>query len=184
LRKTDLKRFVFILGALSVGAAILAAQTTVFVVRHADREAPEPDPPLTARGERQAEALARLLRDAHVRHIYTTEFQRTEQTAAPLARISKVTPEVVPQSDLPRLVERIRKESGGSGALLVVGHRSTVPRIVKALTGVDIAPLGPAEYDRLLVVTLFHDGKSSVLTLRYGGGCGAEVDESKVRKSL
>ena len=53
-------------------------------------------------------------------------------------------------------------------ATLIVGHRATVPKIVKALTGADVSPLAVDEYDRLQIVTLFPNGASSVLTLHFG----------------
>ncbi len=179
-----LNRLALAAGLLLAGSLAAPAQTTVFVVRHADRGAAEPDPALTETGQRQAQALATLLRDARVRHIYTTEFQRTGQTAAPTAREAGVKPEVVRQADLDHLTARVRKSCAAGEAVLIVGHRSTVPRIVKALSDTEIQPLGTSEYDRLVVVTLFPDGKSSVVTLRYGIGGGEGLHESKTRKGL
>jgi phosphohistidine phosphatase SixA len=107
-----------------------------------------------------------MLRDAHVTHIYTTEFIRTKQTAAPLAKLAKVEPVVVKQDDFDGLIRQIRATLRPGESTLVVGHRATVPRVVKALSGKDIPPLAAAEYGRLIAVTLFPDGTSSVVTLR------------------
>jgi len=148
-------------------ALAASAQTTIFVSRHADRFGTEPDPSLTPLGEKQAEALALLLRDANVRHIFTTELLRAKQTAAPTAKDSHVEPVIVPQDRFDDLIARIRQNAGPEGATLVIGHRQTVPRIVKALTGKEIAPLDAGEYGRLTLVTLFPGGGSSVVTLRY-----------------
>jgi broad specificity phosphatase PhoE len=148
-------------------ASVLSAQVTVFVTRHADRDASEPDAALTELGLRQAETLSEVLRSAGIKHIYTTEFIRTQQTAAPLARISKAPVETVKQADLHELVARVLRNTSAGDAILVVGHRGTVPQIVKALSGKAIEPLGSFEYGRLLAVTLFADGRSSVVTLRY-----------------
>lgn len=152
-------------------APALASPVVIFVSRHADREAPEPDPPLTAKGRCQAEALAEMLADAGIKHIYTSDTIRTQQTAAPTAKQTGATPTVVPQADFDGLIARIRTTARPGETTLVVGHRGTVPRIVKALTGQEIPPLDVGEYTRLLVVTLFPDGNSSVVTLRQGGKC-------------
>ena len=152
--------------ALLLGASPAPAQTTIYVARHADRGAAEPDPPLTAKGQRRAEALATLLADTKITHIYTTDFIRTQQTAAPLARLTEVTPVVVAQKDFDGLIARVRATARPGESTLVVGHRATVPRIVRALAGREIPPLGSAEYSRLIVITLFADGRSSVVTLR------------------
>ncbi len=147
------------------------AQSTIFVTRHEDRGSAEPDPSLTAKGFCQAQALADLLADAHITHIYTTNLRRTQQTAAPTAERSHVAPVVVAQEDLEGLIAKIRATARPGESTLVVGHRGTVPRIVKALSGQDIAPLGSSEYTRLIAVTLFPDGHASVVTLRQGGKC-------------
>ncbi|HTF67781.1 MAG TPA: histidine phosphatase family protein [Edaphobacter sp.] len=140
----------------------------MFVSRHADRFGTEPDPSLTPRGEVQAESLGRMLAGANVRHIYTTELLRTQQTAAPTAQRSGITPVVVPQNRFDDLIEHIRNTVQPHESTLVVGHRETVPRIVKALTGQEIPPLTSGEYGRLIVITLFPDGRSSIVTLHYG----------------
>ena len=148
--------------------AALSGQTTVFISRHADRFGTEPDPSLTPKGKAQAESLGRMLADANIRHIYTTELIRTQQTAEPLALKTGVKPVVVPQDRLDDLIKQVRQTALPHESTLVVGHRQTVPKIVKAITGQDITPIGGGEYGRLIVVTLFPDGKSSIVTLHYG----------------
>lgn len=170
------------MGLLCATAGGTLAQTTIFVVRHADREGSEPDPPLTADGRKRAENLGSLLRDAHITHIFTTEFQRTEQTAGPVARRTHVEPEVIAQANLAELIETVRRESRPGEGALIVGHRGTVPKIVRALAGTSITPLGSGEYDRLLVLTLFPSGKANVVTLRYG--TPDSVTESTTRRPL
>jgi len=156
------------LAALFLLSGFLCAQSTVFVVRHADRYGTEPDPDITPEGQRQAAALARLLADARVTQIYTTELVRTQQTAAPTAKEFSVTPVTVASDKPEELIRQILSTLRAGEATLVVGHRASVPAIVKALTGQIVTPLAVDEYDRLQVVTLFPDGKSSVVLLRFG----------------
>lgn len=144
----------------------IAAAQTIFVVRHAERTG-EPDPPLNADGARRAQALAKVLADAGVRHVYTSETVRAQQTAEPTARAASQPVHVIDAKEFDRLIQAIRATASPQQATLVVGHRATVPRIVKALGGGDIPPLGSAEHDRLLVLTLLPDRKAAVATLRY-----------------
>ncbi len=74
-----------VLAIMTFCVALACAQSTVFVVRHADRYGTEPDPSITEIGQGQAESLARLLADAHITRIFTSEALRTQQTAAPTA---------------------------------------------------------------------------------------------------
>jgi phosphohistidine phosphatase SixA len=149
--------------ALAVGSA--GAQT-VFIARHAERTG-EPDPPLNQDGQRRAEALARLLADAGVFYFYASDTIRARQTAEPTARRANRSVEQVPQAGFDELIARIRKTADRDRATLVIGHRETVPRIVKALGGGAIPALGSAEHDRLIVLTMLPGGKASVVTLRY-----------------
>lgn len=154
--------------ALLLGATGAFAQSTVFVVRHADRGPEEPDALLTPLGLRQADELAVLLTDAGIKHIYTTELTRTQQTAAPTAKRANVTPVVVAQKDFDGLIAQVRSTLRTGEATLVVGHRSTVPRMVQALGGGTIPPLAFDEFTRVVVLTIPADGPVSVVTLRYG----------------
>jgi phosphohistidine phosphatase SixA len=166
---TPMKRTLLLLCFLLFGACLQAAhaQSTIFVSRHADRYGSEPDPSLTPAGEKQAKALAQLLCEANVRHIFTTELIRTRQTAEPLARLIQVTPEAVPQANFDELIQKVRAALQPNQSILVVGHRETVPKIVHVLTGKEIAPIRGDEYGRLIAITMFPDGSSSVVTLRY-----------------
>lgn len=146
---------------------IAQAQSTIFITRHADRYRTEPDPSLTPKGEEQARSLAQLLSDAKIKHIFTTELIRTQETAAPLAHQTNIVPVVVPQNDIDELIRKIRNSLRPDESILVVGHRASVPKILHALTGKDVPPLGSAEYGRLIAITLLPDGSSSVVTLRY-----------------
>lgn len=112
-----------------------------------------------------------LLSDASIRHIYTTDALRTRQTASPASRLSGVLPVIVQQDDLEGLVSKVRETLKDGESTLVVGHRGTVPKIVKELSGKDIEPLGSGEYSRLVVVTIFPQGTSSVVTLRRWDKC-------------
>ncbi len=151
-----------------VYASLAFGQSTVFVVRHADRYGTEPDPDITPEGRREADALAKLLADAKIKHVYTTELVRTQQTAAPTAKEFGISPVVVNSKEPEELIRQVQATLKDGEATLVVGHRATVPAIVKALTGKTVTPLEVGEFDRLEVVTLFPDGRSSVVILRYG----------------
>ncbi len=143
----------------------------VWLVRHAERaddgaEA-QADPELSRIGQERAIALARLLGDAEITAIYSTPFQRTRQTAAPLAAaLGLAVDEYDPRDDdaMARFLERIRSP----GRYLVVGHSNTTPSLVTQLGGDAVSPIDEMEYDRIYVVTIGPDGSVSSSLLRFG----------------
>lgn len=156
---------------LAAWSSVASAQParTVILVRHAERAGgTSPDVGISEAGRCRAEALAGMLADAGVRHIFTTEVARTGQTAAPLAKKLNLTPEVVPAKDIDGLVAKLRSGPAGA-AVLVVGHSNTVPEIIERLGGEAVAPIADSEYDRLFVVTLTGPSQATVVTLRYKG---------------
>ena len=95
-----------------------AAQQTVFLVRHAERADTSPgvsptmaaDPDLSEAGRARAESLASALKDARITAIYTTEFKRTQQTAAPLAKVLGLTVKVVTSKSAADLLKQLKAE--------------------------------------------------------------------------
>ena len=61
------------------------AQLIVYVVRHGEKLDKSEDPPLSPAGKARALRLAQMLAASGVKAIYTTEYRRTMQLAAPTA---------------------------------------------------------------------------------------------------
>lgn len=137
--------------------------TTVILVRHAEKAGPSGDVDLSEAGKKRAECLTNALADAGVQTIFTTEFKRTQQTAAALAKKLSLTPVVTPGADVDGLVAGIQKHAGET--VLVAGHSNTVPAVIKKLGGGDFT-IKDDEYDRMFVVTLAN-GTASTVALRY-----------------
>lgn len=166
-------------------APIAAPATVVLVVRHAEKTGPTGDVPLSAEGEARAQALLAVGRDAGVDAIITTQFQRTRQTAQPLAMARNIVPDVIPaQADVAAhanaIAAAIRERYTGR-TVLVVGHSNTVPPIVAALGGTKYRDLCDAEYDALFVVVLNAEGGARTVRSRFGvpSALGAECAAMK-----
>lgn len=146
-----------------------AQQTrTIYLVRHADKASEETDAALSDAGKERAKCLANTLRDANIGQIFTSELQRTQQTAAPLAGNLGLKPIAVPLSKVDDLIRAIRSSQAPS--VLVVWHDATLPAILRTLGAPEIRPIGHTEYDRFFVLTLSRDGdaaKTGFASLRY-----------------
>jgi broad specificity phosphatase PhoE len=155
---------------LAVTSTPAYAQHTVFLVRHAERADAggampgmmADDPDLSRQGRARADSLVTLLKDAGIRTIITTEYKRTQQTAAPLAKALGIRPTVIPAKDVGALTAAVKS---ASGHVLVVGHSNTVPAVVKGLAAGEEVAIGEQDYDNLLIVVL--DGTPTLLRLHY-----------------
>lgn len=132
------------------------AAGTVYLVRHGETEGGDgPDQGLSAVGWARAEALAERLADARIEAIYTTDYRRTRETAAPLAARLELEPRLYDPNDLAGFAARLREalpEAGGT--VLVVGHSNTTPELVGLLGGEPGSPIAEDEHDRLYRVGL------------------------------
>ena len=155
------------LGAVLISFASVAyAQRAVFLIRHADRLDASEDTPLSKAGEARAQLLARLLKDAGITAIYTSQFQRTIKTAEPLAISLQIKPASIPAADREGLFKRIRTENRDD-IVLIVGHDRTIPVLLKLFGHpVDIT-IAATEYDNLFVLVPKDSGPPTVLRMRY-----------------
>jgi broad specificity phosphatase PhoE len=137
---------------LFVSVSVAWAQPVVVIVRHAEKAADGgTDPDLSSAGRARADALARILKDSGVTAIFTSEFKRTQETAAPTATSAHVTPTVVGAKDTAALVARLHELKGNA---LLVGHGDTIPNLIKALGINTPINIPDDDYSELLIVTL------------------------------
>ncbi|UCC24006.1 MAG: histidine phosphatase family protein [Gemmatimonadales bacterium] len=142
--------------------------SVVYLVRHAERATDDPqDPTLSAAGEARARELARLLADAPLTRVFTTDYRRTVATATPTAEDHGLTLEIYdPRGEgMVRIAELLRSTPGHH---LVVGHSNTTPALVEALGGDPVGSIDEMEYDRVYLVTVGADGGVASTLLRFG----------------
>ncbi len=146
------------------------AQTTVWIVRHAEKDLKnpsDPDPVLSLDGQDRAKDLATLLQPKRVLAVYSTSFKRTRQTAQPTAYGHGVTVQTYDPADPAALAASVLRQHKGGG-VLIVAHSNTVLELVEAF-GIKrpIPLLSEDDYDYIFSVTL--QGNSiQLLTSQYG----------------
>ena len=153
--------------ALAIPLGIPAQQTTVILVRHAEKVDGPGDVALTDAGNARAARLADLLKNAGLSAVYSTPYKRTLETAAPIAKALGLEVIQTPAAGTyaQSTADRILKEQRGK-TVLVVGHSNTTPDLAKAL-GVTVPAISDPEYDNLFVVQIAADGKASVIRAKY-----------------
>src|SRR5690349_20766422 len=78
--------------ALSALFLLTSCNTTIYLVRHAEKQTSSgnmmtSDPDLTMEGRVRADRLADSLTGKKISAVYSTDYQRTRNTAAPTARL-------------------------------------------------------------------------------------------------
>jgi len=161
------------LAALALPAPSLSAEaepTVIYLVRHAETEPDGTrDPALSEVGLARAAELARMLSDAKIERVHSTDLRRTRQTGGPFLDGSGLELRLYDPFDLPAFVAQLTEEGGRH---LVLGHSNTTPALVDALGGDAGTAIDESEYDRLYIVTLSPDGAVSTTLLRYGADSG------------
>lgn len=156
-----------VLGALLTACSSSPAEpdATYYLVRHAEKTKDKKDPALTDAGGQRALDLAARLKEVPLSKIYSSDYIRTRDTAAPIAGATGLNVVIYDPRDLEGFSQELLKETGH---ILVVGHSNTTPQLSELLGGDGGSPIVEAtEYDRLYI--LKKQGDRIVTTLeRYG----------------
>jgi broad specificity phosphatase PhoE len=146
-------------------AAAAEAQRAIFLVRHGEKVDESRDADLSDAGRARAALLARLLGDAGITAIYSSDFQRTRKTAQPLADALGLRVTIIAR-EADAVVRELRKGRNRETVLLVA-HSDTLPAILSGLGHRERVTIADAEYDNLFVITPRAGAPPTVLRLRY-----------------
>jgi broad specificity phosphatase PhoE len=155
--------------------ADIRAEKLVILVRHAQKERAEgADPSLSATGQRQAEALEETLKRTPLSLLIASQFKRTIQTLSPIATAREMEINIVPadreiEAHLAAIVQRVKDTRGN---VLIAGHSNTVPLIIQALGGPEIATIREEEYGGLYLLSLPEDRAPSLVISHYADEAG------------
>ncbi len=151
------------------------ATTTIIFVRNADIDtttAVNGDPELSVVGHQRAELLADALADidvvAGVDAIYASEFRRTQQTAAPIARRLDLDVQIRDPYQIEEFMADVLDEHKGE-IVLVVTHADVLAPLVEELHGSkNIPAMDDVGDDNIYIVSIPWFGKVKTLRLHYG----------------
>lgn len=130
---------------------------TIFIVRHAEKQLEGNDPELAYVGGVRALKLSQILEKEDIKHVFSTDYIRTRNTAKPTADQAEIEIEIYDPKNHDALVEELRKREGN---ILVVGHSNTVSQLANYFVGdgEKFADLTDLEYDYIYVATLEKNG--------------------------
>ena len=129
--------FVFILGLLGCEEEPKVADSvsTFYFIRHAEKDRSDSeniDPELSQKGLGRAMHWAEILDEVPIDAIYSTDYERTQMTAAPMAVKKNLTVQIYD----PRLIdiEQFKAENLNK-KVFIVGHSNTTPEFVNKMIG-------------------------------------------------
>ncbi len=140
-----------------------AADTTVVLVRHAERQSIwDADSPLAEAGLRRAQALVPQLAAFHPAALYTSDLQRTRQTLAPLATRLGMAPATFAKGDSAGLAAAILRDHRGQ-TIVVCWHHDLMKKLVRALGVKGSVPYWSLDsYDPLWIVRVSGTGEATL----------------------
>jgi 2,3-bisphosphoglycerate-dependent phosphoglycerate mutase len=143
----------------NVGDVVFAQkeEITVILLRHAEKDsspgADKTDPDLSPEGRRRAQRLVEILEKYEPDVIYSSNFQRTRLTAAPLAEERKIPVDIYDHKKIDELADLILNGKGKS--IVVVGHNTTTPALANLLIKQNKYEMLPeSEYGKIWIIKI------------------------------
>lgn len=154
---------------LLVSIISYSQETTTFIlVRHAEKaDDGTKNPPLTEEGVMRANEFADLLASTNVSAIYSTDYNRTQQTVAVLAASKDQDILSYGWGDPKGMLIKMLETHAG-GTVVISGHSNTTPTLANILLGEEkFQPFDDEDYGNILILIVTEIGKSGLIHLRY-----------------
>ncbi|KAA1247105.1 histidine phosphatase family protein [Aquimarina sp. RZ0] len=164
-------RAIFVICALSFSGFAQETsdnqETTYFFIRHAEKELGDPtnrNPNLTETGRNRAENWSKVFADTTIDFVYSTDYLRTQQTAAPIAKSKKL---VITSYDPRNLYDQEFRSKTKGKTSIIVGHSNSTPAFVnKILEQKKYTSIDEKEHGKLFIIKIVGDTiTDTVLTI-------------------
>ena len=109
--------------------------STYYFIRHAEKDRSDPtneDPHLLEKGKQRAEHWATVFKNIDFDAVYSTDYNRTRETAQPTANKNNLNLTLYHPKNM-EMIDFLRNTKGKS--VLVVGHSNSTPEFVNAILG-------------------------------------------------
>jgi len=133
---------------------------SLYLIRHAEKQKDQDNPLLTQCGKLRAKQLASILENANIAKIYSTSYNRTMATAAPLAKQQKLSVKSYAPNKLEQLAWQLIREKENA---VVFGHSNTTPQLAELISQTPVAPISDKQYRGIYQITI--SGENRHLTL-------------------
>ncbi|MBT8260852.1 MAG: histidine phosphatase family protein [Bacteroidia bacterium] len=136
--------------------------TTYYFIRHAEKNRSnkdDKDPPLVINGQLRAAKWSLVFEHVDFDAIYSTDYNRTKQTAQPTAELNNLDITLYNPKELD--IKMFLEDTKGK-TVLVVGHSNTTPMFVNSIIGEDkYQQIEDTNNGNLYIVTISGSGEIS-----------------------
>lgn len=137
--------------AAMVVSLTAAAQESVYVIRHAEKELTGEDPSISDDGRARAAAWAEMLQHVDLDVVFTSDAKRTQETGTIIANILKLPTHAVDRADTSGLADVLSFDHE-EDTVLVVGHAETIPGIIESLGAFNDIDISQTDFANLFIV--------------------------------
>ena len=157
-----MKKICIILMGLFFQSMNAQSETTIYLIRHAEKADSSANTQLSAEGKKRAEDWANFFKDTSIDIIYSTPYLRTESTCLPIA-VSKKK-EIISYNPKEMDLKKLVAENPGK-TIFIVGHSNTIPKHINQLLGEEKYPEIPeSEFGNLYIIKVKNGVISHSLT--------------------
>ncbi|HET8752759.1 MAG TPA: phosphoglycerate mutase family protein [Salinimicrobium sp.] len=136
--------------------------TTYYFIRHAEKDVSDPanaDPVLNEKGQKRAEKWAEVFSEVPLDMIYVSQYQRTRQTAEPIAKAHNISISTYSTSKLndPDFQAKTKGKT-----VLVVGHSDINPEFANYIMEEEVfKQIEDSQSGSLYIITVSPSGEKS-----------------------
>lgn len=138
--------------------------TTYYFIRHAEKirtDKTNKNPDLNEKGKQRAEYWNTVFKNVTFDEIYSTNYNRTLQTAGPTAKSKNLEIKFYSPDNL--YDDDFQLKTTGK-TILIVGHSNTTPLFVNKILGIDTySEIGDTINSNLYIVTISDNIKNNIL---------------------
>jgi len=136
----------------NTGATDTVDSYNLYLVRHSEKQEDDSnDPALSDAGRVRSEQLATWLQNKDIEDVWSSDYQRSRDTAGPLISSLGVELNLYDPRDLPALAEALLDIRHNA---LIVGHSNTTPELARLLCQCAIDDMDESDYEQLIIVSV------------------------------
>lgn len=156
-----MKKIILLFTIVIFGSKLMAQEnsvTTYFLIRHAEKDRTNienKNPYLTQKGKDRAQYWSQVLQSIKFDAVYSTNYNRTIQTAMPIAEKNNLNIQFYNPKEL---YTAEFKENTKGKTVLIVGHSNTTPNFVNTIINADVyAEIDDNNNANLYIVNLINN---------------------------